>query len=138
MAFYSYLCENDHAFTARRDVADRQSASCPTCSASAEMQFSPTGDFYIPGIQSPHRKSGDELTIGRFHHGKKYVDKFDPNVKYREEARADAEETIVKHDGIRQEARSEFDQSYDYLNGPERADARETMERDLDKKGVRR
>lgn len=102
------------------------------------MQFMPSGRFYISAHQSPHRRSSEEIAAGRHVHGRGFVEKHDPNEPYRREALADAEAQVRAGDAVRDAARTDFDRHVTYLDGPAKADARDTMERDLDRKGVRR
>ena len=66
------------------------------------------------------------------------MNRHDPNEPYRQEAQLDAEAQVREGDRVRDRAREVFDESITHLEGQELADAKETMERDLDRKGVRR
>jgi putative FmdB family regulatory protein len=139
MPFYDYRCAScARTFTARRSVNDRRAAPCETCGGDAGKLFLPSGRFFISAFEAPSRKSSDELALGRFHHGQPYVQRHDPNEPYRQEAKADAEARVVKDDATRDQAGARFDRSFAYLSGPARAAARKSMERDLDRQGVRR
>ena len=137
MPFYDYSCECGHEFSTRRSVDDRAKANCPQCDALAPKVDSFTGAFYISGFQRPARKSSDEIAAGRYFHGREFVEQHDPNEPYRQEAQAGIEKRVRHDDTIRDQARHEFEQSVD-LSGSAREDAHETMERDLDRQGVRR
>ncbi len=138
MRFYDYACAGGHEFSARNRMADRKTATCPGCGATAKMQFNPSAGFFISEFMRPDRKTPDELMVGRALLGSGYTMMNDPNEPYRVEALADAESQVKRADEVRARARTHFEGSVDYIEGPARDEAKRTMEKALTRKGVRR
>lgn len=103
MPLYSYRCGCGESFDRRQSVEDRHSATC-SCGAKAEMQFSPTGQFFIAPCYRPDKAATwneiapiDELghPMGR-REAAKVVDVYDRDARAKAEAHTHGQEPRLK------------------------------------------